>query len=373
VKALSLRTRLTAIYGTLFLITGGVLLGLMYLQTTRAMDSKFGVQISNVNGTYTSTDGVSPPPELGIIQFKGEVDRAIAQQKRDVLNQLLQSSLLSMFALALLAIMLGYFVAGRTLRPLAKVTATARRLSESTLHQRIAMDGPPDEIKELADTFDAMLDRLHHSFDLQRRFVANASHELRTPLTINRAVLEVSLASRHTPEETKVLARTLLGTTERHERLIEGLLLLARSERALDTRTDVDIPDLVRAVLDQLDPRDITITTALEPFGVRGDPVLLERCVFNLLENAIKYNVPHGRVHIRTDGNGLRVDNTGPQIAAHEIDQLFEPFRRLRSDRVGSAHGAGLGLSIVRAIATAHSLTSTATPNPDGGLTITLR
>lgn len=284
-----------------------------------------------------------------LMRLKADADERVAQQKRDVLEQLLQSSLVTMLVLGVLAIVIGYVVAGRMLRPLHKVTATARQLSESNLHERIALEGPQDEIKDLADTFDGMLDRLNRAFDAQRRFVANATHELRTPLTINRTVLEVALASRKSPPETKALADVLLGNTARHERLIEGLLLLARSERELGTRVGTPLPDVVRSALDHLEGRaeeaSVDVEARLGPAEVVGDPVLLERCAVNLLENAVKYNVRDGRVWVRTgvrDGAAfLQVVNTGRPVPSYEVASIFEPFRRLRADRTGSKDGAG--------------------------------
>ncbi|MBC6469962.1 HAMP domain-containing histidine kinase [Actinomadura alba] len=322
----------------------------------------------------------APDPDKLLVARRLVADQ-VAQQKSDVLELLLQGSVLTLLAVGLLAVGVGYAVAGRALAPLQHVTATARRLSESTLHERIALKGPSDEIKELADTFDAMLDRLHRAFDAQRRFVANASHELRTPLTVNRTVLEVAVASRRSPEETRVLARSLLGNTARHERLIEGLLLLARSERGLDARTPVPLHDAARAALEQLADRaeeaDVMITAELAPAVASGDAVLLERCAVNLVENAIKYNAPDGRIRVRTCGEGgaavLRVENTGQPVDPHDVPTMFEPFRRLRTDRTGSAHGAGLGLSIVRAVVRAHDGLVEAIPRPGGGLVITVR
>jgi signal transduction histidine kinase len=382
VRGLSLRSRLTLIYSSLFLATGTVLVALNYLQTAKTVDAKLSPSVPAVYAYTVATPmpGTVMATQAVPAQLKSDLQRQIAQQKQEILHQLLLNSLFALVALGLPAVGIGYVVAGRTLRPLHRVTTTARRLSESTLHQRIGLDGPKDEIKELADTFDAMLDRLDRAFDSQRRFVANASHELRTPLTINRAVLEVTLAARATSEETKVLARTLLGTTERHERLIEGLLLLARSERELGTRTRADLRDLTRSALEQLGDRaeeaGITVVAELSPAGTEGDPVLLERCAVNLIENAIKYNVANGEVRVRTGeiagASVLRVENTGPHVQPHEISTIFEPFRRLRAERVGSAQGAGLGLSIVRAVAQAHGGSVEATPRPGGGLIVTL-
>jgi signal transduction histidine kinase len=381
---LTLRTRLTLIYGSLFLITGTALLVMTYLLAAGSMNRKFTISIPK---SLLAEDPATGPPFTGalpverMVAVKSSIDQQITQQKSDVLHQLVQSSLLAMLALGLLAVVLAYVVAGRALAPLQHVTATARKLSESTLHERIALEGPRDEIKELADTFDDMLDRLHRAFDAQRRFVANASHELRTPLTINRTVLEVALASRRTSEETRVLARRLLGNTARHERLIEGLLLLARSERELITRTPVSLHETVITALEQLTgparEAEVDITTEPGPAVVSGDPVLLERCAVNLVENAIKYNRAGGMVLVRTGTEGdtavLRVDNTGPPVPPHEMDGIFEPFRRLRADRIGSSHGAGLGLSIVRAVVAAHDGRIEAAPRRGGGLVVTLR
>ncbi|SNT51990.1 Signal transduction histidine kinase [Actinomadura meyerae] len=377
-KRLSVRTRLTLVYGSLFLVTSAVLVAVTYGLTVRTMDDRFSGRRDLDAETIARLRALALDGDLDqLAGLKAEADRQLAQQKRDVLEQLLQSSLVTMLVLGVLAVVIGYVVAGRMLRPLHTVTATARRLSESTMHERIALDGPQDEIKDLADTFDRMLDRLNRAFDAQRRFVANASHELRTPLTINRTVLEVAMASKRNPPETKALAEVLLGNTARHERLIEGLLLLAKSEREPATRAECPLPDVVRSALDQLGDPGVDVESRLDPALVRGDPVLLERCAVNLLENAVKYNVPDGRVWVRTgarDGGAfLQVVNTGPPVPAYEVAAIFEPFRRLRADRTGSRDGAGLGLSIVRAVVRAHGGAVEAEARPDGGLAVTVR
>ncbi|URM94669.1 ATP-binding protein [Actinomadura madurae] len=379
---LSVRTRLTLVYGGLFLVTSAALVAVTYLLTVRTMDDRFPASQSVDAATIARLREMALGGDVSeLMRLKADADERVAQQKRDVLEQLLQSSLVTMLVLGVLAIVIGYVVAGRMLRPLHKVTATARQLSESNLHERIALEGPQDEIKDLADTFDGMLDRLNRAFDAQRRFVANATHELRTPLTINRTVLEVALASRKSPPETKALADVLLGNTARHERLIEGLLLLARSERELGTRVGTPLPDVVRSALDHLEGRaeeaSVDVEARLGPAEVVGDPVLLERCAVNLLENAVKYNVRDGRVWVRTgvrDGAAfLQVVNTGRPVPSYEVASIFEPFRRLRADRTGSKAGAGLGLSIVRAVVGAHGGTIETVPRPRGGLSITVR
>jgi signal transduction histidine kinase len=283
----------------------------------------------------------------------------------------------------ILAVIIGYIVADRALKPIQQMTTTARKLSGSTLaHERIDLKGPDDELKELADTFDAMLTRLNVAFDTQRRFVANASHELRTPLTINRTVLEIALGDPEASGDLKALGRTLLEVNARNERLIEGLLLLARSERELSVRKPVDMKDVAETAIDQLASRaeeaGVTVTTELQSAETIGDPVLLERCVANLVENGIKHNLPEsGRLWVRAGmvegALVVQVANTGQHVPAYEVNSLFEPFRRLNAERVDSAKGAGLGLSIVRAVVRAHGGNVTAVPRDGGGLVVTVR
>ena len=358
-RRLSVRTRLTLLYGGMFFGAGVALLAVTYLLVRGIMSN---VMVVGPDGTTL--------PEF----YRNELIN-------NVMHRLITQSIIALVVIGVLAIVLGYIVAGRALAPLQRVTATARRLSESTLHQRIALEGPADEIKELADTFDAMLERLARAFDSQRRFVANASHELRTPLTINRTLLEVALADPQASEDLKVLGRTLLATNARHQRLIDGLLLLARSERGLDARTPVDLSDVAHSALTTVVPElagaGITLHKELGPAPTAGEPVLLEHLVFNLLDNAVKYNTEGGSVWLRTwrqDGvSFVFVANTGPSVPPYEIPRLFEPFRRLAEDRVGSERGAGLGLSIVASVVRAHGGAMSAAPRSGGGLEITVR
>ncbi|MET7461776.1 HAMP domain-containing sensor histidine kinase [Nonomuraea sp. 3-1Str] len=367
----SIRWRLTLTYSALFLVAAGVLLFSIYAIVGRAIDEAWlPLDLSGVD-----------PIDAAITQRRwGIAQQQAVQTARDVL---LSSSVLALVGVGILALILGYFVADRALRPVTQMTTTARKLSESNLaHQRIDLRGPDDELKELADTFDAMLTRLNVAFDTQRRFVANASHELRTPLTINRTVLEIALSDPEASEDLKALGRTLLEVNARNEKLIEGLLLLARSERELAVRKPLDVKDVATSAVEQVTPfaeeHGVTITTELVSAPTVGDPVLLERSVSNLLENAVKYNAPeNGKVWIRTgmvDGAlVVQVANTGQHVPAYEVNSLFEPFRRLHADRVDSAKGAGLGLSIVRAVVQAHGGNVTAVPREGGGLVVTIR
>jgi signal transduction histidine kinase len=298
-------------------------------------------------------------------------------------------------------------VAGRVLRPLHRITDTARRIGTapsgaSGLHERIALSGPRDEIAELADTFDAMLERLDRSFDGQRRFVTNASHELRTPLAINRALLEVAVTRPDASGDVRQLGGTLLAVNARHERLIDGLLTLAQSEHEIEHRTPVDLAQIVEYVVDEMaaQARSAGVTVSLDatPAPITGDPVLLERLVTNLVLNGIRHNVNSDgwvRAAIRKSNRvaELAVSNSGPTVPGYETESIFEPFRRLDradqpSDRLtprrngsyrtpqdGSeaVSGVGLGLSIVRAVAHAHGGDARAEARRGGGLIVRVR
>ncbi|MFD0902467.1 sensor histidine kinase [Actinomadura sediminis] len=357
---MSVRLRLTLLYGLLFFMAGALLLFVV------------SVLVANILGNVRIIGPAITPEQAAALQ------RLFVEQ---TMQQLVGRSLVALAGVGIITLVLGWFVADRALSPLQRVTATARRLSESTLHERIALEGPEDEIKELADTFDAMLERLGEAFDSQRRFVANASHELRTPLAINRTLLEVALGDPEVSDDLRAVGRTLLATNARHERLIEGLLLLARSERELTTRVPVDLAEVASTVLKHSGRRehdnDVAVHPELTSGTASGDPVLLEHLVSNLVENAIKHNADGGELWIRTgllDGYAtVQVENTGPVVPAYEVERLFEPFRRLNADRVESAKGAGLGLSIVRSVVLAHRGAVYAAPRPGGGLIVTVR
>jgi signal transduction histidine kinase len=275
---------------------------------------------------------------------------------------------------------LGWIVAGRALRPVHAITAAARRASEENLGERIALAGPDDELKELADTFDAMLARLDAAFASQQRFVANASHELRTPLTVMRTAIDVTLAKPgRTPAQLEAMAVEVRQAADRAEALIEALLTLARSDRGAGPAEPLDVAVLAEDALDAAAPairaRPVTVQAALDPAPAVGDPVLVERLVTNLIDNAVRHNVPGGWIQVATGTRGgmafIDVANGGPLIPAELGPVLFEPFRRL-ADRAGSPDGTGLGLSIVRSVALAHRGHATVRPRPAGGLDVTV-
>ena len=265
--------------------------------------------------------------------------------------------------------------AGRLLRPLSATTETVRRFGPQNLAQRIRMTGAEDPLKELADALDGALDRLAAGYEGQRRFAANASHELRTPLAVQRLLTEVAMDAPGAGGNLRRLGAALLRTNERNERLIEGLLVLAESDRGLPGKVPVRLDELARSVLDahaELAGRhEVTLRSSLAERVVPGDPVLLERLIGNLVTNAIRYNQPGGWAEVAVGGEpALTVRNSGEDIPAEAVPALFEPFRRLTADRVNSGGGVGLGLSIVRSITTAHGGAVRAQPGTDGGLTV---
>lgn len=341
----------------------------------QSLQSRAGVAFkSDTFGGPLPSEAATRPPVAGATgpshaSLPDTIRRVVIQEQNDTLNSILIWGSVALAIVALIGMGFGWLMAERALRPLARITETARRVAGRSLHERIALDGPRDEIKELADTFDSMLERLDRAFDSQRLFVGNASHELRTPLAINRTLIEVALGRPDVPAEVRVFGDALLAVNGRQERLLDGLLTLARSEQVLTVYDRVDLAEVAGHVLDQTPLGTLTLRRTLGPAPTTGDPVLLERVVQNLVQNAVAYNVPDGWVEVRTDADGITVSNTGPVVAPYDVPALFEPFRRLR-DRVGSATGTGLGLSIVRSVANAHGGSATAVPRDGGGLVV---
>ncbi|MFZ1993084.1 MAG: HAMP domain-containing sensor histidine kinase [Solirubrobacteraceae bacterium] len=380
------RLRLTLLYTGMFLGLGTALvIGVFLLSTGGQFVVHARAELTTVTPTSTSIrpvapNGPGPAPRLPAVVPAGSV---VESQPSKDLAGLLATTWILLVVTAMVSALLGWFAAGRVLRPLREMTDTARTISAGNLGRRLALTGPDDEFKRLGDTLDELLGRLEASFDAQRRFVANASHELRTPLTVERTLLQVALAD---PDATEVSLRAaceeLLACGREHERLLESLLTLASSERGLNYREPVDLARLAGHVL--LTPRPdmqrqrLELDTTLEPAAVAGDPALIERLMANLVDNAVRYNRPGGRVEVRTAAvNGhavVSVTNTGPVVAADDTDRMFEPFQRLGGGRAAAADGHhGLGLSIVRAIASAHDAAIDTTPQAAGGLVVTVR
>ena len=286
---------------------------------------------------------------------------------------------ITLLALAAASLVVGWLIAGRFLRPLRTITATARDISASNLNRRLVPGARDDEFTELGDTLNGLFGRLEGAFESQRRFVANASHELRTPLSASRALLQVAAADPDaTVDSLKAACQEVLDLEDQQEHLIAALLTLASSQRGLARAEPLDLADLSGKVLvareDDAARRHLQVTAALDPAPATGDPALAESLIANLADNALRHNHPHGRVEISTRltpaGAQLSVRNTGPVIPPVQVDALFEPFRQFGDERVRYGDGYGLGLAIVQAIATAHTAQLTAHSNPEGGLTI---
>ena len=380
----TVRLRLTLLYGALFLVAGAALLAITYGLAARQSGGKASVQAVFKEGPAGRTKTtvrigndarqpleVPPGADVPNVLFAQRVaDETQAQQ----LRSLLTVSLLALGIMALGAVLLGWLMAGRALRPLRTMTAATRQISEENLHERLALTGPDDELKELGDTIDGLLARLQAAFDAQRRFVANASHELRTPLTLERAMIEVALADPHADAGSlRAVCERVLAAGAEQERVIEALLTLARSQRGLEERRPFDLVAVVEAALADLGPEP-RVEATLEPAATSGDQRLVERLVVNLLDNAIHHNVRGGWVRVRTGVEGeravLRVENSGPVVPADEVANLVEPFRRATADRSSHDGGLGLGLSIAAAIATAHDAALDVRARPEGGLDV---
>ena len=302
----------------------------------------------------------------------------IAQIQADSHGQVIRA-VATVVGLVVVSLAVGWLIAGRFLRPLRTITATARDISASNLDRRVALGRRADEFAELGETLDSLFGRLEASFESQRRFVANASHELRTPLTAERTLLQVALADPDADAQTlRATCQELLVLGEQQEHLIEALLTLACSERGVDRRDSIDLADVARKVImlrrQEAEQRGIRVDASLSPAPVTGDPDLTESLVANLVDNALRYNRADGRVEIGTGTKAGRpvisVGNTGQPVPPEEVDGLFQPFERLGRERTGHDGGHGLGLAIVRAIADAHGATLTANARPGGGLDI---
>jgi signal transduction histidine kinase len=376
----TIRLRLTAVYGGLFLACGAALLAVTYILVSSSAGADCFRQPLRHGGRVVGTEQVCGGPARGGSPLAGLQALAVSYHRAEM-RQLLAYSGIALGITALLAVGLGWAVAGRVLRPLRTITQTARGISATSLDRRLALAGPDDELKRLADTFDDLLARLAGAFDAQRRFVSNASHELRTPLTVSRALLQATLTDPGaTIDSFRATSREAIEVADQQERLIEALLALARSERGLDHREPVDLAAITTEILGARQPeierRGLRVTAAPAPATTSGDPRLAARLVANLVDNAVRHNVPGGLVEVTVASPAGRpqvtVANTGPGITADDLHRLFQPFERLSPDPPAPGGGLGLGLSIVQAIANGHDATVSATPRPGGGLNITV-
>jgi signal transduction histidine kinase len=381
------RTRLTLLYATLFFAAGSALLGLTYglvassLPAAPATSSGYSKQqLAKLSSTCKQ-----PHPDAGTAAaceraFRAGTTLGSDSQRQRALNNLLLFSLVGLGAMTVASGGLGWVMSGRVLRPVRVITETARRASEQHLGERLALTGARDELKELADTFDGMLERLDAAFATQRRFVANASHELRTPLTVMRTAIDVTLAKPSpTVPQLEDMAVRVRRSIDRAESMVDALLTLAVSDQGAVSSEFTDLAtwaeDAIDAAAPDIDRLGLRVDTKLDPAETTGDPQLLERMIWNLVDNAVRHNEPGGWIRLRTGASDatvyLEIANSGPLIPDEAVPSLFEPFRRMEA-RTGVRDGVGLGLSIARAVTTAHRATVTARSQPGGGLDISV-
>jgi signal transduction histidine kinase len=376
----TVRLRLTLLYASLVLVSAGAVVGSTYLLFDTWWSG--GGVITETNLPIHRAGGAGGEPGKGLsaqTQPSAQVPDVKARAKAADLRELLVVSGIAMGAVVTVSAGLGWFVAGRVLRPIRTISTSVRTISEYNLHARLAATGPDDELKELSDTFDQLLQRLETAFEAQRQFAANASHELRTPLTLERTLLEVALADPDcTLESLRATCHRVLAAGGRQERLIASLLTLARSQSGLAVRRPIDLCEIVRSVVSSRTPQlaeaGLTIGCDLGSAPILGDDRLIEHLTANLLDNAIRYNMQGGFITLATrtaDGHSfLTVVNSGPQIAADQVVRLQRPFERLGPDRTDTEGGSGLGLSIVTSIARAHGADLLLEPRTDGGLAV---
>lgn len=409
------RARLTTLYGALLILAGILLTGLVYLLLRNSLPSSIGVAVakagalpsagpnaplSQAHSTHAKAGRTSPvsPGTSELTPTSDGLGLALTRNLSAVANQAalkraLTDSGMALGLYAIASVGLAWWMAGRVLHPVGVITARARQLSGTNLHERLRLRGPPGELQELADTFDSMLDRIERLVAAQQRFAANAAHQLRTQLTVQRAAAEIGLAGDPAPPTVARIRRKLIENAQDSEYLIEGLLLLATSDEGITHREPIKLDDVVRQAVTTLAPqaqrKKITVDVDTGSAIVEGDAVLLGQLVHNLVSNALIHNHRGGTVRVRvgahdvggganttndvglaTAGPVVEVVNTGPMVPADSVSHFFEPFHGARERRYSPGQGAGLGLSIVASIARAHAATTTATPNSNGGLTV---
>jgi signal transduction histidine kinase len=377
----TVRLRLTALYCALFFPVGVALVVIASFVTFLSLHPVLHDVVHVQGRTHGKPVVGLPPGGTGAATVTPEPLVRLGSLSLD-LHEFLLGSSITLVVMIAVSVLLGWLLAGRVLRPLRIITDTTQNISEHDLHQRLALPGPRDELTELGDTIDGLLGRLELAFDSQRRFVANASHELRTPLTVDRAMLQVALADPNlTLESLRAACEEVLEAGREQERLIDALLTLARSQRGLDHKEPVDLAAVTRDVLHNLEPSatadGLQADASLSEVTVPGDARLLYQLVSNLVDNAVRHNVPRGRVHVTltagTAAATLTVTNTGLPVAPDQVSRLLQPFQRGTPDRTANPNGLGLGLSIVADIAEAHGASLEILPRPEGGLAITVR
>jgi signal transduction histidine kinase len=352
------RVRLTGLYAFVLIVSGAILLT---------------ITIGLVAG-FRNSSSQAAPGQIGAPAAHAQISSSTGIGLHTV-------AIMALIALAIMAaasVWLAWALAGRVLRPLSTITAAVREMSATNLDQRLAYQGPSDELKALADTFDALLDRIEAAFHSQRRFIANASHELRTPLARLKALIQVAIADPDADAESlRAAHERVLVSQQQLEQLIDALLTLATGEQALSRTEPVDLDRIADAALNarraEIARSGLRLTAALAPARAAGDPRLIERLVENLIDNALRHNEPGGFIEVGTDRASVTVTNSGVAVSASEVDRLTQPFQRLGDDRTHRGRGHGLGLSIVHAIATAHGATVTMTARPQGGLRVEVR
>jgi signal transduction histidine kinase len=378
---LTVRARLTLLYTGLFAVCGAIIVAVSYFLVAQLGTSGQGghpspSRLASFVARCRSERLFAYPDRPIFAKCNVALQQLGAQHQRELtLSHLLQYSLITLTVVIALAAILGWIFSGRALRPVRLITAAARAASDHNLSARVALRGPRDELHELAETFDAMLGRLQAAFEAQQQFIANASHELRTPLAVMRTTIDVVLDNpASTSDDLRGMGEEIRGAVDHAEQLIGALLILARNERGLTVHEELDLSTVAEDVLDAVGLGDRRVHASLEPAVISGDPVLAERLIANLVDNAVRYNVAAGDIWISSctaaDSSQLTVANTGPVISPADVDRIFQPFQRL-SDRT-SHEGFGLGLAIVASIAVIHGGTVTARPGDDGGLSVTV-
>ncbi len=378
---LTIRARLTLLYCGLFAVCGAIVVAVSYILVAQlgAQGQRRSLLLlasvpASVQAQCRAAKLQSDKPSLA--RCNATLQQLGAQRQRDLtLSHLLQYSLITLALVIAVAALLGWIFSGRALRPVQQITSAARAASEHNLSARVALRGPRDELRELAETFDEMLGRLQGAFEGQRRFIANASHELRTPLAVIRTTVDVVAGNPHsTPDDLRAMGADVRAAVDHAEHLIGALLILARNERGLSVHEQIDLATVAEDVLDIAILGDRRAQATLEPAVISGDPVLAEHLVANLVDNANRYNVPAGEIWVSTrtvsGRSQLTVANTGPIISTADVDRIFQPFQRL-SERT-SQDGFGLGLAIVASIAAVHGGTASARPRDEGGLSVTV-